>query len=82
MLTIDRMTLRLPASLRGRAEGIARLVGAALADPPRTQSRRIGRLEVPEIVVHSATSDADIARTIATAIDAGIAGHGHTSERR
>ncbi len=82
MLTIDRMTLRLPPSLRDRANGIARLIGKTLADLPRTQVRRIRRLEVPEVTIDPAASDADIARTIATAIDTGIAGHGHTSEGR
>ncbi len=82
MLTIDRMTLRLPPTLRHRADGIARLVGEALADLPRTQVRRIRRLEVPAVTVDSAASDADVARTIAAAINTGITGHGHTFDGR
>lgn len=82
MLTIDRMTLRLPPSLRDRADGIARLIGKTLAGLPRTQSRRIRRLAVPQVEVDPAASDADIADTIAAEIHAGIAGNGHTSEGR
>lgn len=82
MLTIDHMALRLPPSLRDRANGIAHLIGETLADLPHTQSLRIRRLAVPQVEVDPAASDADIAGTIAAAIHKEIIGHGHTFEGR
>ena len=78
MITVDRMTLRLPSSLLHRGEGIARLVGEALAGLPIIQGRRIRHLGVPPVAVGATDSDAGIAAAIAAAIHTGIARHSNT----
>jgi len=68
MLSIDRLSLRLPPGLEHRSRDILRLVAERLASLPITESRHIARLSVPTLVVSPAHSDGQIAARIADGI--------------
>lgn len=74
MLTIDHLSLHLPAGLEARAEPIARQVAEALSHLPFTHSRRLEGLAVPRTGIAPGSSDAQIARSIATAIHTALEG--------
>ena len=68
MLSIDRLSLRLPPGMEHRARDIVRLVADRLASLPLNESRRIERLVVPTLDVNPAHSDGQIASRIANGI--------------
>jgi hypothetical protein len=70
VLTIDRLTLRLPADHAGRAAMFARTVAAALGREPPHGAVRV------RVVVRGAVGDAELARRIAVAVRAAAGGHG------
>ena len=68
MLSIDRLSLRLPPGMEHRARDIVRLLADRLATLPLSESRRIERLVVPTLDVNPAHSDGQIAARIADGI--------------
>jgi len=76
VLTIDTLRLQLPAGFEGRAEGIGRLLGDALAridtgapGPELT----LERLALPRITIAPGASDFDVAAGIANSVSRRIA---------
>ena len=68
MLTIDRLSIHLPAGFEGRADSIAALIAERLADVPVAESRTVERLRVDEVVVDATHADTDLAERVAHAI--------------
>lgn len=74
MLQIGRLSIHLPKSLQHRANDIADELVGCLSGLPLQKSLRIERLTVPAISIHSQAGNQEIARSMATAIHAGIGG--------
>ncbi|MFY0568249.1 hypothetical protein ACN28E_31060 [Archangium lansingense] len=72
MLSIDALSLQLPAGFEHRAQAIAHLVGRELASLslPASLSLSLPRLVVPPLTVDPAAPDAQVAAHIAGAIRA------------
>lgn len=68
MLTIDELSITLPAGFEGRARRIARLVADSLADIPMTEDRTISHLAIPAVEIHGGATDAQVAARVAGAI--------------
>lgn len=68
MLTVDRLSLRLPAGFEHRANRIATLVAQQLATTPLSASRAITHLRVGEVEMTASHTDHDIAVRIGRAI--------------
>jgi hypothetical protein len=70
VLTIDRLALRLPPGLEGRARRIVELVAAELAraDLGGAADVRVARLAPPPVTIAPGASDARIAGQIAAAV--------------
>jgi hypothetical protein len=72
---IGQLRLQLPAGLEARAQRIAGLVGAALAERGDLPAGRIEQIGVGPLTVDPRASDRAIAATIATSIAAAIGRH-------
>jgi len=68
VLTIDTLSLRLPAGFEHRAERIARLLADALAGVAPGSSATFERLALPPIAIAPGAGDAQIAAGIAGAV--------------
>jgi hypothetical protein len=75
VLQIDRLSIHLPKSLQHRANDIAHEMAGCLSRLPLRKSLRIERLAVPAVSIHPQASNQEIARSVATAIHAGIGGN-------
>ena len=75
MLQIDRLSIHLPKALQHRANDIVHELAGCLSGLPLHKSLRIERLAVPAISIHSQAGNQEIARSMATAIHAGIGGN-------
>lgn len=69
-LTIDHLTMQLPAALAQRSEGISRCVIEELRRLPFAASLRMDRLSLPPLTAAAAETDAIIGARIAGAIHA------------
>ena len=68
MLTIDTLSLHLPAGFAHRAERIARLLGDSLAAIDCSASVSMDRLALPALHIAPDASDRDIASQIADSV--------------
>jgi hypothetical protein len=68
VLTIDRLSLRLPPSFGERAEGLARLIGDRLASVQWSRDASVDHLRVDHALATADTSDEALARDIAAAV--------------
>ncbi len=68
MLTIDTLSLQLPAGFEHRAERIGRLLGDALARLEVGSSIALDRLALPPIAIAPGASDRDVAAGIAASV--------------
>ncbi len=68
MLTIDRLSLRLPPGFEHRASGIVTLIGAQLAALPLPKAARVNRLRVEHVLAGADASDEAIAGAVAVAL--------------
>ena len=75
MLTVDRMSLRLPAGFEHRANRIAALVAQQLAATPLSASRVIAHLRVGEVETTASHTDHDVAARIGQAIQRELGTH-------
>jgi hypothetical protein len=73
-LSIEHMTLRLPAEFRNRAGDIARLLGSELGRLRLTESLTVDALEVPPVRVRSDAGNGEVAKAIASAVAGRIGG--------
>jgi hypothetical protein len=76
VLIIESLRLQLPAGVEHRAVRIGRLLGDALAridTGPGGEPLSIGHLALPAVQLAPAASDADLARSIAHAVQHQIA---------
>lgn len=80
MLTVDRLSLRLPAGFEHRANRIAHLVVQRLASAPLTSSRTIEHLRVGEVETTTWHTDHDIATLIGQSIERELGEHARPSE--
>lgn len=71
-LTIEHLTLHLPAGFEGEAPDIAREFARHLAELAPAQSLNLERLEIPPLRVAPGTGAGDIARAAAAAVASGI----------
>jgi hypothetical protein len=69
VLSINRLTIRLPAEHGGSAESIGRLVADRLADVQPSGSARLGRVVVPPV---AASTPEQVARHAADAVGSAI----------
>jgi hypothetical protein len=68
VLTIDTLSLRLPAGFESRAEPIGRLLADALARIEIPASLHVEHLALPAIEVSRHASDADVVARITDAV--------------
>lgn len=68
MLTIDRLSLRLPREYRRRAVEIARLTARSLAALRPSASGSLGDLALPPVEIGRGLRDGEVAETIARAV--------------
>ena len=81
MLTIDTLSLRLPAGFEHRAERIGRLLGDALARLEYRSSIALDRLVLPPIAIAPGASDVDVATGIAASVHRQLAAARHQGDR-
>lgn len=72
MLTIERLRLQLPDTVRDRAGEIARLVAEELAARPMPGDLYRERLIIAPLEVHPLASSREVSRAIADAVHAEI----------
>ena len=72
MLTIDQLSLRLPAGYQHRADGIVNLVAKRLADIAVDADLRVDRIHLSDVTVAPTATDADVATEIAHSIQRGL----------
>ena len=70
MLRIERLTLRLPPGYEGRAGSIARMIGENLAGIDSAKGGTLRNLVIAPVRIAADSSDAEIARTVASGISA------------
>lgn len=75
MLTIERLRLQLPETVRERGGKIARLVAEELAVRPMPGNLHLERLTPAPIEVHPLATSREMARAIAEAVHAEIRNH-------
>lgn len=80
MLTIDRLRLYLPSKYQDRAHFIARRVAEELAEISVGNDRKIDRLSMPPIRVAPGTTDQQVARQIALAVQTQMNGKGRSAQ--
>lgn len=68
MLTIDRMSIELPAGFEQRASGLADLIGAHLAALDCPTSISIGHMRVEHALPLTGASDQAIAGAVASSV--------------
>jgi len=68
VLTIDRLSLRLPPGFGERAEGLARLIGERLASVEWSHDASVDHLRVDHPLATADTSDEALAGDIAAAV--------------
>lgn len=81
MLTIDTLSLRLPAGFEHRAERIGRLLGDALARLAPGSSIALDRLALPPFAIAPGASDVSIAAGIAASVHRQLAAGRHPGDR-
>lgn len=75
MLRIDRLSIHLPKALEHRANDIAHELAGNLSGMTLAKGQTIDRLMLPAISIHPQATNIEIARSMATAIHAGIRGN-------
>ncbi len=76
MLTVDRLSLRLPAGFEHRASSIASLVAQQLATTQLSASQAIAHMRVGEVETTASHTDHDIAVRIGQAIQRELGAQG------